>query len=187
MLKQPGPHLIEKAALGDREAFRELVEVVQGFLYAVAFRLLGEKEEAEDAVQETLIKTWKNLPSYRPEVRLTTWLYQIMTNHCLDRLKSATYRQRQQQRPLEAISHVPRAELASTPTERHDFFLLVQEATAMLPEKQKVVFVLRDLEELEVPEVMHITGLTEDQIKSNLYLARKRLQGLLHPVGIQKR
>jgi RNA polymerase sigma-70 factor (ECF subfamily) len=186
MPQQPSPHLIERAAAGDRMAFRHLVEGVQGFLYGVAFRLLGEETEAEDAVQETLIKTWKHLPSYRNEVRITTWLYRIITHHCLDRMKSAAYRQRQQHRSLKAAHELIQPVDSAAAIDQRDFFRLVQEAATALPEKQKVIFVLRDLEGLEVAEVMAITELTEDQIKSNLYLARKRLQEILQPAWLEK-
>ena len=82
------PALIEKAQGGDQYAFRKIVEAHQGFAYAVAFKFVASRVEAEDITQEAFIKLWKNIAKYRPEIKLTTWLYKIIMNLSLDLLKS---------------------------------------------------------------------------------------------------
>ncbi|MFM7859762.1 MAG: RNA polymerase sigma factor, partial [Flammeovirgaceae bacterium] len=83
---------ILKAKAGDAMAFRQLVETYQSYLYSVAFRYLGVMYEAEDAVQETFVKTWKNLHKYRSEIKFSTWVYKILINHCLDVKKQRVFR-----------------------------------------------------------------------------------------------
>ena len=83
------PELVEKAVAGDMQAFRRLVERHQGFVYALCYRLVGTVGDAEDITQEAFIRLWRNLSRYRDDIKLTTWLYKIVTNLCLDFLKSA--------------------------------------------------------------------------------------------------
>ncbi|MCU0419246.1 MAG: sigma-70 family RNA polymerase sigma factor [Cyclobacteriaceae bacterium] len=165
--------IIANAQAGDRQAFRSIVEQYQGFLYAVAYRYFGHAEEAEDAVQETFIKVWKNLSRYRPEVKLSTWLYKILVNHCMDMFKSTAQRGWRSQQELSAARHLPAYEAKEW--EYREAMDLVTEAASHLPEKQKWVFVLRDLQGLNVREVGGIMDLGEDRVKSNLYHARKKV------------
>ena len=88
MLDLSDPQLVESALRGDMLAFRRLVERHQTFVYRVAYRLVGTVGDAEDIAQESFIRLWKHLNRYRDEIRLTTWLYKIVTNLCLDFLKS---------------------------------------------------------------------------------------------------
>ena len=88
-MSETEPEIIRKAASGNRTAFRQLAERHQRFVYAVAVRVLNNQQDAEDATQETFIRLWKNLKHYKAEIKLTTWLYRIVTNICLDVLKSA--------------------------------------------------------------------------------------------------
>src|SRR6478735_4013508 len=90
-------HLIESAQAGDMLAFRKLVEMHQRFAYSVAFRFTNNGPEAEDITQEVFIKLWRNIAKYKPGIKLTTWLYQIITNQCLDYLKSAGRRKEMKQ------------------------------------------------------------------------------------------
>ena len=72
----------------DPKAFQKIVETHLDFAYAVAFRMTGIREEAEDIVQEAFIRLWKNMHKYRPEIKIGTWLYTIITRLCLDYFKS---------------------------------------------------------------------------------------------------
>ena len=176
MHQQPDHELIIKAKAGDRQAFEKIVELTQGFLYAVAFRYLNNKSEAEDAVQETLVKLWKSFSNYRMEVKLTTWLYRILVNHCLDLKKSRTRQFQHQQLSIEGATNFATDHTPHTVMEGNELTAKLQQAADQLSGKQKMIFVLRDMEGLEVQEVCQLVELNEDQVKSNLYHARKKVQ-----------
>ncbi|MFM9838137.1 MAG: RNA polymerase sigma factor [Cyclobacteriaceae bacterium] len=173
---QPEQELIARAVAGERQAFRQLVEGYQGFLYAVAYRYMSNEAEAEDAVQETFIKLWKNLPKYRPEIKLTTWMYRILVNHCLDLKKTHVSRYRQYQVSTEMAVNFSTGSTPHTEMEGRELEATLQRATDQLSGKQKMIYVLRDMEGMEVHEVCALVGLNEDQVKSNLYHARKKVQ-----------
>src|SRR5262249_48666426 len=80
--------LIARASAGDDNAFRELVEVHSHELQVHCYRILGSLQDAEDALQETLVSAWRNLGDFRQQSSLRTWLYQIATNRCLSMLRA---------------------------------------------------------------------------------------------------
>ena len=169
------PDLIEQAKGGDHHAFRKIVEAHQGFAYAVAFRFVGNRNEAEDITQEAFIKLWKNIEKYKPETKLTTWLYKIIMNLCLDFLKSA---QRKRQLKTEGVESNFIADQASQEQRSDNLEMLgvIVELAKNLTPKQQTVFVLRDLEGLSVEEVLQITSMDQGQIKSTLYYARLKIR-----------
>jgi RNA polymerase sigma-70 factor, ECF subfamily len=173
---QPEQELITRAIAGERQAFRQLVEGYQGFLYAVAYRYLSNEAEAEDAVQETFVKVWKNLPKYRAEVKLTTWLYRILVNHCLDFKKTQASRYHQYQVSTKMAVNFSTGSTPHTEMVGRELEAMLKRAIDQLIGKQKMIFVLRDMESMEVHEVCALVGLNEDQVKSNLYHARKKVQ-----------
>lgn len=173
---QPEQELIMRAIAGERQAFRQLLEGYQGFLYAVAYRYLSNEAEAEDAVQETFVKVWKNLPKYRVEVKLTTWMYRILVNHCLDLKKTQASRYRQHQVSTQIAVNFSTGSTPHTEMEGRELKAALQLAIDQLIGKQKMIYVLRDMEAIEVHEVCALVGLNEDQVKSNLYHARKKVQ-----------
>lgn len=166
------PEIIKKAAAGDRSAFRMLVETHQRFVYTVAFRVLNNTNDAEDATQETFIRLWKNLPRYKAEIKLSTWLYRIVTNICLDLLKSAHYKRNRMTLDIAKQTNEIHARSADGIMQLHDLTKAVEEAAAQLPHVQKIIFVLRDLQGLSPEEVSSILETSEEKIKSNLYHAR---------------
>jgi RNA polymerase sigma-70 factor (ECF subfamily) len=171
---------ILKAKTGDATSFRQLVETYQSYLYSVAFRYLGGIYEAEDAVQEVFVKTWKNLHNYRPEIKFTTWLYKILINHCLDAKKQKMFRAQQNSLSVEIIESMAASSSPLTVlTQAEVSQAIVKAASTALAGKQKMVFVLRDLEGLEPREVCQMLDMNETQLKSNLYHARKKMYELL--------
>lgn len=166
------PEIIKKAAAGDRTAFRLLVETHQRFVYAVAVRVLNNLQDAEDATQETFIRLWKNLARYKEDVKLTTWLYRIVTNVCLDMLKSAHYKRNRMTIDIEKNTEQIQATGGDHKLQQADLMKAVEDAVSQLPHTQKIIFILRDLQHLSPAEVAEILETTEDKIKSNLYHAR---------------
>ena len=166
--------IIEKARNGDTHAFRILVEQYQSMLFSVACRFLG-KDEAEDIVQEAFIRLWKNFQRYRPEVKLTTWLYRIVTNLCLDHLKSKHRRNWFRRRDMNETNTVPDPSTPLKELENHELMQYVLRLAEGLTPRQRAVFILRDLEGLSSKEVCEILSMKAGNVKSNLYYARSKM------------
>ncbi len=172
MLSSTTPDIIKQAKAGSTKAFEIIVEDHQAFAFRVAFRFVGRIMETEDIVQESFISLWKNFDRYRAEVKLTTWLYRIIVNKCLDYLKSASVKQNKNRVDME-LAHT-KADYTTPEIElqNKELMKVVHEATELLTPKQRAVFVLRDLEGLDVSEVCSILSISAGNLKSNLYYAR---------------
>lgn len=170
------PEVIQRAKLGDRNAFRQLVESLQGFLYRVAIRMVPSKPDAEDIVQEVFIKMWRNLHTYNPEIRLTTWLYKMVMNQSLDFLKSKGNQLYSHQVDLDRLKSFTSTHNPETDYQQAEWVNLVYQAAEDLSPHQKAVFVLRDLESLSADEVCTVLEMSSGNMKSNLYYARKAIQ-----------
>lgn len=171
--------IVEKAVGGDAKAFRQLVEKHQSFVYKLAHRFVGERDDAEDITQESFIRLWKNLNRYRPEIKLTTWLYKIVTNLCLDFSKSKYNRQSNRSVELDDHRGMISAWSADQSLLDEELRLAVEKLTADFSPKQKAVFVLRDLEDLSMQEISEILSMSPGKVKSNLYYARKKMSELI--------
>jgi RNA polymerase sigma-70 factor, ECF subfamily len=177
MASQSEAEIISKAIAGDAQAFRSLVEKHQGFAYSLAFRFLANRTDAEDATQEAFVRLWKNMAGYRREIKLTTWLYKIVTNICLDHLKSPkNKRSRQLINVDESIADKIGTDGQLINQELQE--AIIEMAQTLTP-KQKAVFILRDLEGLTVDEVGSALNMASWNIKSNLYHARVKMAQLL--------
>lgn len=171
--------IVEKALAGDMQAFRQLVERHQRFVYALAYRMVGTVGDAEDITQETFIRLWKNLSRYRHEIKLTTWLYKITTNLCLDFLKSAYNKHTKRTLDLDDHRGMFSVWSADQPLLSEELAVALEKISAELSPKQKAVFVLRDMEDLPMPEIGQILSLSSGKVKSNLYYARKKVGELI--------
>jgi RNA polymerase sigma-70 factor (ECF subfamily) len=168
--------IIKQAMKGSQQAFRQLVEKYQPYAFKLAFRILADDEEARDAVQESFIKIWKNLSNYDPKMKFSTWMYKIVTNSAIDRLRSI---KRMNLVNIDDISE--KLEKISNPgTEEYldnkETGQLIRIVCEELPEKQRLIFILRDLHGMESQEVESILDLPDTSVKSNLYLARKAIR-----------
>jgi len=167
--------LITSSKRNDQKAFRKIVECYQSMIYSLAFRMLCNEEEAKDTVQETFIKVWMNLPSYNSEKKFSTWMYAIATNLCLDKLKSSKH-YFQGNSIDESILNVISSDNIEQSVINSELGNIIRRLTSELTPKQKIVFTLRYLEEIEIDEIVQITGMTPNKIKSNLFLARQTIR-----------
>lgn len=175
--------LIDKSRQNDRTAFARLVSEYQGMVYRLTFRLLCDEDEAMDMVQETFIKIWLSLDKYDGSSRFSTWIYKIACNTCYDRLRTL------QRSPsfYSSVSAPIDCNMRSKENiedilENKELAALIFRFTQELTPKQKLVFTLRDIEGLEVSEVVIITGMTAEKIKHNLYQARKQIRNKIHQI-----
>ena len=154
-------------------AFRKLVEVYQAMVFAYAYRLLCNADDAEDIVQETFLRVWKHVNNYKLEMNFKTWLFKIVTNLCYDRLRFNKRKRIAQKTSIDALMHFQSNENIETEFINSELATIINTLTNELTPKQKLVFTLRDIEGFEVNEIEEITKLSSGKIKSNLYLARQ--------------
>jgi len=165
--------LISKSVKGDSQAFRCLVESHQRLAYSIAFKFTRDEGESEDITQEAFIKLWKNISHYKEEFRFKTWLSKIVTNLCLDYLKSARRKSKSDEKLSEEMMQTDRLEMKLEADELRD---IVYKLAEQLTVKQKAVFILRDLETMEPDEVCQILQMSYGSMKSNLYYARLKVK-----------
>lgn len=169
------PELIQDAVRGSQQAFRAIVEANQGFVYTVAFRFVQDAQEAEDISQEVFVRLWKNLHTYKQEVKLTTWLYKIVTNRCLDFLKSRHGRQRKNKVDINSTHFVQDRSTPEKEFQLQELSGIIHAAAEELTPRQKAVFILRDLEGLSQEEVSETLSMSPGNVKSNLFYARQKM------------
>jgi RNA polymerase sigma-70 factor (ECF subfamily) len=170
--------LISQSQKGDTTAFRKLVEGHQGFVYATAFRLLCNEFDSEEVVQETFIRVWKHVKNFNTEMRFTTWLYKISVNLCYDKIKTNKRFYNRVHFDIEnslIINH-PSIENIENAVINRELAEIIRYLTGELTPKQKLVFTLTEMEGLAVEEIVTITGLTPQKIKSNLYCAKQTIK-----------
>lgn len=148
--------------------FEEAYERHARSLYGTALRMLGRREDAEDAMQETFLTFHRHRRELDP-VQLGGWLRRVMVNHCIDRIR------RRGRRPEEGWNEEVQGRSAGTPTSRID----LKDAVARLPERARMVFLLHDVEGFRHHEVAEVMGITEGGSKSQLWRARGLLRGRL--------
>jgi RNA polymerase sigma-70 factor (TIGR02960 family) len=190
--------LMSRARAGDGEAFRALTEPHRRELQVHCYRMLGSFQDAEDAIQDTMLSAWKGLVGFDGRASLRTWLYQIATNRCLDALRSASRRPAKQwdigfeppeptrlgeivwlepypDNLLDGAIAVPLGPEASY-EQSESISLAFVTALQVLPPRQLAVLVLRDVLGFKADEVADMLGTTVDSVKSALKRARAGLQ-----------
>jgi RNA polymerase sigma-70 factor (ECF subfamily) len=174
----PDAELVTRCLRGEVEAFAPLVLRYQRVLFNLAWRMLGDREEARDVVQGAFVKAWEKLGTFDPRYRFFSWMYRIVVNESLN-----ARGRRPPLQPLEsdvAAPGGPEEELRYR--ERTD---CVQAALLRLTEDDRQVIVLRHFAELSYAEIGETLGLAERTVKSRLHEARQRLGRALAPGDFQ--
>ena len=196
--------LIAQARAGDAEAFRELTEPYRRELQVHCYRMLGSFQDAEDALQDTLLAAWQGLEGFEGRASIRTWLYRIATNRCLNALRAGGRRPAKEwdvpgvERPEPTgfgdvvwLEPIPDAQLEGAidaplrPEARYEqteaISLAFVTALQVLPPRQVAVLILRDVLGFHAGEVAEMLDSTVDSVKSTLKRARVVLQRRLPP------
>lgn len=179
--------LIHAARHGDIEAFNRLVVTYQDSAYTVAYRIMGEPDAAADATQEAFIAAYYKLDQFQGE-RFKSWLLRIVTNACYDELRRRKRRPASSLDGLENVAPQPDLDLNPAPespeqhAQRRELYQAIQDCLNALPDDQRVIAVLVDVEEYAYQEIVSITGLPLGTVKSRLSRARARLRDCLRGV-----
>ncbi len=177
---------ILRSKSGDTVAYGRIVRATRSYALRLAYRLLGRKEEAEDIAQEAFIRIWNNLSRFDHQKKFTTWLYTIVSNLCMDRLRARQREEARFERMNPGSADAASADVVDLSAK--ELAEIVVSIARRLPPQQRLVFTLRDIEDLSVGEVEAITRLPARIVKANLYYARRAVRELLrsefHITGI---
>lgn len=168
--------IIERVIRGDQAAFRRIVEEYRQQAFSMAFRIVCDEEEARDIVQESFIKIWQRMETYDMKQKFSTWMYKIVANCAIDRMRQIN---RHKLVSLDkVISTIDCINLDDTQVEvdNKETARLIMWISEGLPEKQKIIFIMRDLQGVDSSEVQQILNLSETSVKSNLYHARRAIR-----------
>lgn len=160
--------VIRKCREHDLGAFKMIYDRYEQPLLRTAFRLLGQRQDAEDAVQTTFLRLFHGIQDFRRDSKFSTYLFRILINTCLDTLEK---RKREGARALQA------ANLSCNP--KRELQIHLEEAIAALPERMRACFVLFAVEGARQDEIAEILDLSLGGVKSNIYQAKVRLRAVL--------
>lgn len=180
--------IVRAAQRGEEAACRTIVEALHRPVIATIYRFLGAgwRREVEDLAQEVFLKVFRAIASFDPSrAKFTTWVYTFVRNHCYDVLK----RRRLPTTSLHAVGPDETAHdvtdrrelLPASDLENQELGRAIGEALANLGEDQRMVFVLREYENLDYREIAEITGVNEGTVKSRLFRAKEALRERLAP------
>ena len=179
--------LVEACQAGDASAFDVLVARWEDRMRGAAYRFLGSEEEARDVAQEAFLKAYRSLAGFKREARFSSWLYQIATNLCRDRLRRRKTRATVSLEELEETGPV----MVETRPGAHDRLLqmdlarTVRRAIESLPEEQREVVILKEYQDLTFLEIAHALDVPVSTVKTRLYRGLGQLRLRLERDGVR--
>jgi RNA polymerase sigma-70 factor (ECF subfamily) len=178
--------VIERAKEGDEEAIKTLVDEYAPVIFRFSYNICRDQDRAEHATQETFLSILKKLKQFDNRSKFSTWLYTIVSNHCLMLARSDKSRRHvsldDEESPVPEIAVDHWTNDPGLEVERSDIREHLDAAIDKLSPEYKVVFILRDIEGLSTEEVSNITNLSIPAVKSRLHRARAFLRNELEPI-----
>ena len=173
--------VITRSQCRDLAAFEQLVRKYQPYAFSLAMKFLCDEAEASDVVQDSFLRVWQNIDRYDPKRKFTTWIYKIVVNLCVDRFRvlkrsRSIFLSRDRDPVMEDLPDERDWETMRSHEQLAD---VIRTLSGRLSPKQRMVFTLRDLQDLTVKEVVEITGLSIGSVKTNLHYARKSIRDVL--------
>ena len=185
MTENTDQYLIQCTLNGDTNAFANLVNRHQVYVFTLVVRMIKTKEDAEEIAQDVFIKAYRSLKDFKGESKFTTWLYRIAYRTTLDHIR----KNKKRQNTNELLEEITESKLTLTegPLERLENLEqkeYIKRCIGQLSESEAAIVTLFYFEELSIKEIGKITHLTEDNIKVKLHRSRKKLYDLLQPLPI---
>ncbi|MCW0481925.1 RNA polymerase sigma factor [Gaoshiqia sediminis] len=172
-------YYIDQVLNGNAAAYSYLVEKYQDMVYGLALKMLRNAEDAEELAQDSFVKAYRSLSSYKQKSKFSTWLYSITYNGCITMLRKRKMEirsldeqhltEQDEIRIYDQLQEINKAELEK----------YLQEALSKLPELDQVLVTLYYYEDQKVEEICQITGLSESNVKVKIHRARKKMYELL--------
>lgn len=187
----PDSELIKRALGGDQAAYRGIMERYRGPIFGLVYRMVRNRLQAEDIVQETFIKAFAALANFNEEYAFSTWLYKIAINNCIDSFRKKKLATFSLDSPIPAKDgEIPRdfADAAASPERTllaRERTKLIEEAIASLPERYRICIILRHHEDRSYEEISQMLHVPLGTVKARIFRARemlkKRLKDQLRP------
>lgn len=176
--------LLARAKKGEIAAFESLMTAYENRIYSLALRSTGSEQDAADITQEVFLRAWKNLDSFRGDSSLSTWLYRVTSNLCVDfaRKKAAEGMPTSiddEESPAADLADVSRMAQPEAAAENSELREELQFALAQLSEEHRRVVLLRDVAGMTYTDIARTLGLEEGTVKSRLARARASLRKIL--------
>ncbi len=180
--------LIVQVQNGQRKAFDEIVSRYKGRLFSFILRMVKDPDLAEELTQETLIRVFVHAGKYREIAKFSTWVFTIATNLVRNKMRQRSRRPRlislnpapeEGEMPVDPQDNVADS---SSEVERLELGKIIQEATSQIPEKYRVPFLLREVDQLSYEEIQQVTGLKLGTVRSRINRARNRFRQLIKPM-----
>lgn len=172
-------HTLQRCKAGEIEAFNELMSQYQHHVYNIAYRMMGNEHDASDLAQESLIKVFRSIASYKGKSTLSTWIYRITMNTCLDELR----KKNKINKHISYTNILLNLEDGSpSPEERmlnQEKNVYIQKAIFQLSEEYRAVIVLRDIQGFSYDKIGEILDISLGTVKSRISRARKLLKEIL--------
>lgn len=180
--------IIERAKKGDQSAFQKIVDKYRTQVASIAYKMVGDYEDAKDISQIVFVKTYQNLDDFDTSKKLSTWLYRITINASIDFIR------KHKKHKHELLDNIfgelkEKKQDVEKLYQRSLINWAIKSSMEALNPRQKAVFVLRDLEGLDIKEVAQITGMPQATVRWYLHRARSKLRGELtkhHPQLLRK-
>ncbi len=182
MKKLDDPVILERFKNGDTSAFKEIVIAYQDNIYELCFRMLGDRDNAQDAAQETFLKAYQGIGRFEPDASIYTWLYRIGVNTCID-YKRRSALESFFRRPFssgDAIEQEPSdAPSPERLAESKQAAAALQKALGKLSHKLRAVIVMKEIEELSYEDIAKVLDISLGTVKSRISRAREELKRLV--------
>ena len=169
--------LVAEASSGNREAFDVIVERHRRSVYQVCYRFVHNHEDASDLAQDAFVRAWRGMKTFKSQAALSTWLYRIAVNVCLNRVAAKT----PVTAPIETTDHFEdvRIEGAQHAMIREERAVAVRRAIANLPEKQRATLILRTYHDMSHQQIADVLGSSVGAVKANFFHALANLKKIL--------
>jgi len=180
------PDLITRAAGGDPAAFQALVERHRAMVYRIALQFAGNHHDAEDIVQDVFIKVYRALATFRHDAQLSSWLYRIVMNACIDHRRRHGHAAPYGEEAESALSSTPAGEPdPEACAYGGELGQVLDGEIRRLPAGQRIVFIMRHHHGLKIGEIADALGLAEGTVKRQLHAAVHRLRAALRRARIE--
>ena len=185
VMEQTDASLVQRTLAGDSSAYNVLVQKYQRQVYNLAYRMLGSAEDAGDLVQDTFLRAYGALHSFRQDASFLTWLYKIASNLCIDQMRARKSRGALSLDVELEEGREPMADRTQGPEEstvRGAVADIVHKEVMNLPERYRIVVVMRHLQGMSIEEIAGQLSLPSGTVKTHLFRAREMLRERLRPV-----